>query len=108
MWESVSNAEFLILIIYVCLVDWAPASLFLAQLCQSLGPFLEWGSAGGSLVIRWRDQLMSEIAKERYLGKGETSKKTRKLLLDYFKVRLRSGSAQVAACAILLGNSFAR
>ncbi|OXA64251.1 NACHT and WD repeat domain-containing protein 2 [Folsomia candida] len=92
-------------------LDWAPASLFLAQLCQSLGPFLEWGSAGGSLVIRWRDQLMSEIAKERYLGKGETSKKTRKLLLDYFKSNWKdkkNGRFQSQPSEVQPGNSYQR
>jgi len=68
-------------------VDWAPASLFLAQLCQSLGPFIEWGVAGGAVVTRWRDSALVEIVKKRYIGNKEQEKKTRQVLLDYFQVK---------------------
>jgi hypothetical protein len=74
--------------IYLISVDWAPGSLFMAQLCQKLGPFLEWSIAGGTLVIRWRDRLLFDVAKERYLGNKETTRKVRQSLLNYFKVKV--------------------
>ena len=65
------------------IVDWAPASLFLAQLYQRLGPFLEWGVAGDAVVVRWRDSALFDLAKTRYLNNNQQAHKT---LLDYFQV----------------------
>ncbi|ODM93765.1 NACHT and WD repeat domain-containing protein 2 [Orchesella cincta] len=73
----------------VTFLDWAPASLFLAQICKSLGPFLEWSLAGNSLVIRCRDRLLFDLAKEKYLNPSQ-EKKIRKEMIDYFEGNIRN------------------
>ena len=75
---------------FLIAVEWAPASLFLAQLYQRLGPFLEWGLSGDTFVVRWRDSTLYEIAKQRYIGNNEGEKKARQVLLDYFQVSFLS------------------
>jgi len=67
-------------------VDWAPASLFIAELCQTLGPFLEWSVAGSTFVMRWRDRLLLEVANERYMSNKDMERKARQNLVNYFEV----------------------
>lgn len=70
-------------------VDWAPANVFLAQLFQLLGPFLEWRVSGDAFAVQWRDSILHSIAKGRYIENLEVAKKLRHLLLSYFKVTFR-------------------
>lgn len=71
-------------------MDWAPSSLFLAQMCQSLGPFLEWSLAGDSLVIRCRDRLVYNMAKEKYIASKDREKKIRNEVMEYFEVKRKT------------------
>lgn len=73
-------------------MDWAPSSLFLAQMCQSLGPFLEWSLAGDSLVIRCRDRLVYNMAKEKYIASKDREKKIRNEVMEYFEVKRKTFS----------------
>ena len=67
-------------------MEWSSAGIFLAEMCQTLGPFLEWAQADGTTIIRWRDAAMEELARKRYLPNADMDKKSRLVLLDYFMV----------------------
>ncbi|XP_021914136.1 NACHT and WD repeat domain-containing protein 2 isoform X2 [Zootermopsis nevadensis] len=66
-------------------VLWAPGCLFWARLNKYLAPFLLWSSVDGLSTLLWRDDMLYNAVKQRYLGDETRRRWAHQTLVNYYQ-----------------------
>jgi len=76
------------------LVLWAPGCLFWARLNKYLAPFLLWSSVDGPSTLHWRDEMLYNAVKQKYLGDQQRKQWAHQILVHYYQVGIWSSGEQ--------------
>lgn len=66
-------------------VLWAPGCLFWARLNKYLAPFLLWSSVDGPSTLHWRDEMLYNAVKQKYLGDQQRKQWAHHILVHYYQ-----------------------
>jgi hypothetical protein len=75
-------------------VLWAPGCLFWARLNKYLAPFLLWSSVDGPSTLHWRDEMLYNAVKQKYLGDQQRKEWAHQTLVNYYQVGTWSSPEQ--------------